>query len=281
LRGRGLDVEEAPGIDAVRGDTAGDDAARAAAVGWALERKAKTIWFARGGYGATRLLPLLEIDRLAASGAAVIGYSDATALLWPVADRRGRAVHGPMVETLAGLDSMTARALDDLVFGAGRHEAAFAVPGRWLGRPPAGGALEGSIRAANLSVIAALCGTPWAPEAAKTRGSVVFLEDVNEPTYKIDRALTQCLQAGVFDGAAGVAFGSFQGCAPRPAHPKDGPASTLDEVLDDFAARSGLPCLAGLPFGHGPSVGVLPLGGRVRIGPAGAEVRLDGGTGGA
>lgn len=130
--------------------------------------------------------------------------------------------------------------------------------------------IDGPIVAGNLAVLASLCGTPWSPSA---RGAVAFLEDTREATYRVDRALTQLLQAGFFDGARGIVLGAFPGCAPSPA---DGPASTLEEVFRDLAERSGLPCRTGFPFGHGPATGVLPLGGRVRIAGARAVIELDG-----
>lgn len=256
---------EAPGLDAVRGDTAGDDATRAASLAAALDAKAAAVWFARGGYGAARLLPRLDLDRLAA-GPVLLGYSDATALLWPVAARGGRTVLGPLVGTLGrgGVDPATSAALEALVFGPGRHRVAF--DGRMIGRARR---LEGPVFAGNLTVLASLVGTPWTPRA---RDAVVFLEDWNEATYRVDRALTQLLQGGVLDGAAGVVFGSFDGCAPSPP---EGPAASLEEVFEDFAARSGLPVISGYPFGHAPSVGVLPLGGHVRVTPEAADLFLD------
>ncbi|NEA23751.1 LD-carboxypeptidase, partial [Actinomadura bangladeshensis] len=119
-------------------------------------------------------------------------------------------------------------------------------PGTHALRP---GRAEGPLTGGTLSLLTALLGTPYAPPPAA--GRVVFLEDVTEAPYRIDRMLVQLLQAGWFDGAAGIALGSWRDC---------GDPAELDAV---FAARLGplgVPVLAGVPAGHGPRQLTLELG---------------------
>jgi muramoyltetrapeptide carboxypeptidase len=121
-----------------------------------------------------------------------------------------------------------------------------ALPGTHALRP---GRAEGPLTGGTLSLLTALLGTPYAPPPAA--GRVVFLEDVTEAPYRIDRMLVQLLQSGWFDGAAGIALGSWQSC---------GDPAELDSV---FAARLGplgVPVLAGVPAGHGPRQRTLELG---------------------
>ena len=125
-----------------------------------------------------------------------------------------------------------------------------------------------------LSLLASLCGTPYALAA---RGAILFLEDVGEPTYPIDRALTQLRLSGALDGVAGLVLGQF-----TERKPSDNDL-VLEEVLADFAVRLGVPCVAGAPIGHVEENWCLPVGVRARldagagtlelIEPATAEVR--------
>jgi muramoyltetrapeptide carboxypeptidase len=116
------------------------------------------------------------------------------------------------------------------------------------------GAAEGLLTGGTLSLLVALLGTPYAPPPAA--GRIVFLEDVAEAPYRIDRMLTQLLQAGWFDGAAGIALGTWRGC---------GDPAEIDAVLAGRLGPLGVPILAGLPVGHGPRQLTLELGAPYRL----------------
>ncbi|RBQ18988.1 LD-carboxypeptidase [Spongiactinospora rosea] len=225
---------------------AASDAARAADLqsAWCDPSIAGVVC-ARGGYGATRLLGLLDWEAMAAAGPKTLhGSSDITALHQALAVRLGVAgCFGPMLmpRTFGGAEGPEPTSLDHLataLFGTpapiqGTHAL---VPGRAVA-PLAGG---------NLCLLAALCGTADAPRFA---GRIVLLEDVNEAPYKIDRMLTQLIAAGAFDGVAGFALGTWVGCGDA--------LPVLAERLTPF----GVPVLAGLQVGHGSPQHCVWLGG--------------------
>lgn len=255
LAGRFGPIEwlESPGIDRACGYLAGEDEERIADLEWAFASSASLVWCTRGGYGATRLLDRLDWKRFAATGKRLLGFSDTTALLVAYHRAGGRALHAPA--PAADLPAQrSARSLDSLaalVFGNGREEYDFA--GEILGEPV--GRLEGRILAGNIALLASLAGTRHFPSG---RGRLVFLEEVHEEPYRVDRMLTQLAAAGLFRGARGVVIGSMKDCVPEePAR-----SFTLEETLRRFARDVRLPVVGGFPFGHGGDNSVLPLGGR-------------------
>ncbi|MFC0863065.1 LD-carboxypeptidase [Sphaerimonospora cavernae] len=197
---------------------------------------------ARGGYGTTRLLDLLDWEAMAAAEPKILlGSSDITALHRAFADRLGVAtLFGPMPATVVmggpeGPDQDSFASLKAALFEGGHLAPIIGdrllVPGR------AGDAVvTGPVVGGNLALLAALCGTPY---ALRAEGCVVLLEDVTEEPYRIDRMLTQLRQAGCFDGALAFALGSWVECGdPLP-------------VLAERLAPLGVPVIAGLPVGHG------------------------------
>ncbi|XRQ15616.1 S66 peptidase family protein [Actinomadura welshii] len=264
---------------------AGSDADRAADLqeAW-CDPRVRAVVCARGGYGATRVLDHLDWDALEAAAEAsaasgrgpkiLHGSSDITALHAAFGTRLGVTTSfGPMPAGMiadlgpalsgeeageeagedaggdrgATLDGLRAALFGGPVTLPGTHAL---VPGR----------AEGPLTGGTLSLLTALLGTPYAPPPAA--GRIVFLEDVTEAPYRIDRMLVQLLQSGWFDGAAGVALGSWRDC---------GDPAELDSV---FAARLGplgVPVLAGVPAGHGPHQRTLELGAPAVLGTAPGE----------
>ena len=214
------------------------------------------LWFVRGGFGTAHLLDGLTWDEI--DERPVIGFSDATALFAALQARgRGRGVHGPVLHHLADHpDPASVAALRALLAG----EGAPPLPGLQVAGPPA--PVEGPLVGGNLCVLASLCGTPWALRAA---GSVLLLEDIHEPAYKIDRMLTQLLQAGCLDGVRGVALGEFTGCAA-------GPGYSVEDVVVERLSGLGVPVLSGLPVGHGTRNHAWVVGAPVRLDGAGLRV---------
>ncbi|NDU71149.1 LD-carboxypeptidase [Actinomadura sp. DSM 109109] len=245
----------------VRGDwhrLAGSDADRAADLqaAW-CDPRVRAVVCARGGYGATRVLGLLDWDALraatevgVASGAGpkiLHGSSDITALHTAFGTRlRITTSFGPMpAGVIADLDpAAPGGSLDAL--RAALFGGAVTLPGTRTLRP---GRAEGPLTGGTLSLLTAVLGTPYAPPPAA--GRVVFLEDVTEAPYRIDRMLVQLLQAGWLDGAAGFALGSWQDC---------GDPGELDAVFTARLGPLGAPILAGVPAGHGPRQHTLELG---------------------
>jgi muramoyltetrapeptide carboxypeptidase len=254
-----LVVELGDAVLARRGYLAGDDDARRADVQRMIDdRRVRAVFCARGGYGSQRLVPLLDLAGLAAAPKAIVGYSDGTALLGAAVAAGVVAVHGPMVadDMARGLSPRTAERLrtvlmdPDALWDAEVPETV--VPGRG----------EGRLLGGCLSVLVTTLGTPWAPE---TDGAVLFLEDVWERPYRLDRLLTQLRQAGKLERLAGLVFGTMAACPPV-----DG-VRPLD-VVRACCADLGCPIGFGLPAGHDPAADNLAL-------PFGIRVALDTGRG--
>jgi muramoyltetrapeptide carboxypeptidase len=283
LEGWGLRPRALPARQARHLYLAGPDALRAEEFQRLYcDPQVKALFASRGGYGAARLLPHLDAVRIAAAPPkAVVGMSDVVALFaWLHAAAGVGALHGPCLaapgssgspheaENLAdlraelfGAPRPTEFACTLLHAGAGTRTAPSAAPGGTPGAGTstapgaAGGSAAGRLVGGNLAVLASLLGTPWALQSA---GCILFLEDVNEPPYRVDRMLTQFRQAGRLDGVAGLVFGYLQGC--------DGdPPGLLHDVLRDLFAQAPYPVAIGLEAGHGPRNRTLALGRRARL----------------
>jgi len=249
LRAR-YDVRHAPDIVERHGYFAGDDARRLRELRGAIEDDTvAAIVAARGGYGATRLLPELPAALIAKHPKLLLGFSDLTALhaLWARAALG--SIHGPMVATLGRVGGLALERVLAAVEGAGGT--------RFSGlRALAGGRAAGRLVGGNLAVLAALAGTPYAPPL---EDSVLFLEDIGERPYRVDRMLTTLHQAGWLAQVRAIALGAFTDAAPGP----DG--VTIEQVLHERLAGLGVPVVAGLPCGHVDDNHPLVLGARVVI----------------
>lgn len=220
---------------------------------------------ARGGFGATRLLPGIPPSLVREAAKPIVGFSDITALhaLW--ASAGVRSVHAPMVAGLgrAG-EGIRRRWIESLEQpDAPRRHSLHALNGA----PPSSGRLFGG----NLAVLGALLGTPFQPDLD---GCILFLEDVGERPYRIDRVLTSMRQAGLFDGLRGIVLGAFTEGEPGP----DGTA--VEQVFEDHFGDAAFPVVSGFPAGHVEENEALPLGGTAVI--EGGLLRLggEGGDGG-
>lgn len=250
LSSRGYVCHYDEAIFARDGYLAGDDVRRERELLRALADPAiKVLIAARGGFGATRLLPRLSVSAVRAAGKGLVGFSDITALhaLWA---RAGVAsLHAAMVAKVGDLDDALQLRWLHALEGApspALTDLTTVVPGRVVG-PLVGG---------NLAVLAALVGTPFAPPLD---GSVLFLEDIGERPYRIDRMLTTLTHAGWFEQVRGVAFGAFTDCAPGV----DGVSGR--DVLVRHAEALGLPCVLDVPAGHVDDNRELPLGRTVTL----------------
>lgn len=251
---RGFSVSPAPALDHADRYLAHDDVTRAALLVDALTAPGvDAVLAARGGYGATRLLPLLERSLPALRAAEprwLLGFSDITALHAFLAQRLGWvSAHGPVCTSLGKEPPET---VDHLLALLGNRGAARTLAGRTLAGH---GRVEGPLVGGNLAVLAALCGTPYLPAVD---GRILLLEDVTEKPYRLDRLLTQLLQCtGGLHGVRGIALGHFTECD----EPDKGQfaADTLRERL----AGLGVPVVAELPVGHQAPNYALPHHGTV------------------
>lgn len=209
------------------------------------------IWCLRGGYGLMRILESVDYEVLSRTPKVIMGYSDMTALHAAV-QRRCRLVtfHGPTArEALTDFsrDSFQ-RAVKQQVDPCGTAP---------LAREINAGTAEGRLVGGNLSVLSSLAGTPFAPDLTD---SILILEDVNEPVYRIDRMLQQLKLTGTLGGCRAIAFGDCTNCPEDAGGAEGGDGRTLDEVLGELAHSLGIPCLAGIPVGHIPEQWTIPLG---------------------
>ena len=285
LEKRGFDCVVHPQVKKTHLFFAGTDQERAEAF-WKMARdpELRVMWAARGGYGSARLLSILERftreQGAPPSGKLYVGYSDSTALQEFVRKRWGWfGLHGEM----PGLRKFTERkpaelkALCEWVRGGGGGWPELAA--RTLGRKglkllTAGGrsgVAEGEVVGGNLTVVCSLLGTPYAVDFSNR---IAFLEDTDEPLYRIDRTVQQLLNSGALKGARAVVLGNFAHCrdvvpltAARIGGPKKTPlrkelsaVPTLQAMFKRLGDESGVPVFWGLPVGHGDQHFALPLG---------------------
>ncbi|WP_255955588.1 S66 peptidase family protein [Streptomyces odontomachi] len=209
---------------------------------------------ARGGYGVQRMVDLLDWDALRAAGPKVfLGFSDITALHEAFATRMGLVtLHGPMA---AGIDFIkNTRSQEHLKSTLFAPET---VRTTARGRVLVPGRATGVTLGGCLSLLVSDLGTPWARPSA--RGGVLFLEDVGEEAYRLDRYLTQLLRAGWFDGVAAIVLGSWKDCGPR---------AEVDALFTDRLAPLGVPVVTDFGMGHCEGAVTVAFGMR-------AELRAD------
>lgn len=247
-------------VGAIHGYLSGDDASRLADLHRMFADDAiRAVFCVRGGYGTPRLLARVDYALLRAHPKPLIGFSDITGLHLAIHAQCGfPTLHGPMVASDALLDPFSrGELLRALLCPAPMGELS-SPPGE----PPTAclcpGVAEGELIGGNLSLIAALCGTPYLPDM---RGKVLFIEEIREYTYAVDRMLTHLNLAGILDACAGVVFGEFTRCEPE--YPDYG--FTLAQVLADIMIPCGKPAITGLPCGHRSPTLTLPLGVRCRL----------------
>ncbi|MCB2193185.1 MAG: LD-carboxypeptidase [Deltaproteobacteria bacterium] len=203
---------------------------------------------ARGGFGCLRLLPLLDLAVLAQTSACLIGFSDLTALLNPLAAQGLITVHGPVVTQLPRLDQASRADLAALL--AGRRPWPAALSGKGV----AGGQAEGPLLGGNLTTLCSMLGTPWFPELS---GAVLILEETGEAPYRLDRLISQLELSGALSQVAAVAVGCLSDQESDPPG--------LAEALERRLSALGKPVVMNLPFGHGAANRPLPLGAKAEI----------------
>lgn len=275
IRAMGLVPKPAPHLQARYGYLAGRDRERAADVNaMYADRSVRAVFAVRGGWGCARILPHLDYAAIRANPKLLIGFSDITALHMAFARHASfTTIHGPNAGSAWGKlswDSFRALAFegrtptyrtppaleDRLVQRAGRTRTF--RPGKATGRLLGG----------NLTVLSALVGTPYLPDFT---GAILFLEDVEEAEYRIDRMLTQLSLAGILGRVAGVVFGQCTNC--RASGPSYG-GFTLSQVLQQHLEPLGVPAFQGALFGHVADQFSLPVGVRAEIDAEAGTIRI-------
>jgi muramoyltetrapeptide carboxypeptidase len=258
------------------GYLAGPDAVRAADVNALFaDPRVDALIPVRGDWGSARILPYLDYDQIRTNPKVILGFSDITALLLGIYAQTGLITfHGPhgltawrsdqvdflwrvvvQGEALTFTNPLLGADQDRLMRDQGRIQTI--TPGRATGRLIGG----------NLSVLSALVGSPYLPDL---RGAILFLEDIGEPPYRVDRMITQLKLAGALAGLAGFIFGQCRACGPGESYG----SLTLSEILRDHIQPLGIPAWSGAWIGHVEPMWTLPLGGRVAIDADRGEIRM-------
>ena len=271
---RGYGVKLSEGYLKSRGYLAGDDETRAAELNaFFRDPSVKAILCLRGGYGSPRILDRLKYDVIRKNPKILIGYSDITAILNGIHSKTGLIVfHGPMAKEFSigqGLTPYTEKYFwpaftpQSKLFtdwgGAGPR-------GRNYMKTISGGQAEGVLVGGNLSVLTCTIGTPY---EARSRGCILFLEDVSEKPFRIDRMLNQLRLSGKLGEYKGVLLGSFTNCLPLR-----GSGIGLLDVFDHYLSKLGVPVLSGYAAGHQGDQATLPIGARIRLDATAKKVSL-------
>ncbi|NNG16991.1 MAG: LD-carboxypeptidase [Gemmatimonadales bacterium] len=274
-RALGFEPQVSPNAGQKHGYLAGTDEERLADLNGAIRDSAvDALWCLRGGYGVTRILHAVDYEALAQTPKILIGYSDITALLNAVTRITGIVTfHGPIAR--ANLTDFSREHLERAV----RHPAPAGRLGR-VGCPDEvlgtgqgrivtlqSGTAEGPLAGGNLTLLQALVGTRYFPDL---HGAILFIEDVGEDLYRVDRVLAHLRSVGALDRLAGVAVGQFT--EMKKATP-DG-ALGFDEILETYFGPLGVPVAYGFPIGHVDDQWTLPLGVRARLDANAGELDL-------
>ena len=264
----GLDLVKSLGMEPVTypscfyvnrdGYFAASDAQRAADITDAFaDDTIDGVWCIRGGYGAHRLVPLLDLDIIRNNPKWFGGYSDITALhtaFNQLCDLE--TYHCTMPSTEPHPNEYTMGWLKKALFGG--LSGALSNPEDQPLCTLVPGSAEGILCGGNLSLLADSIGTPWEIDC---KGKILFLEDIGEKTYRIDGMLTQLRNAGKFDDCAGILLGAWTDCPPE--HPER--SLTLTEIFRQLIVPAGKPAVMELACGHCPTTMALPLGRQCRL----------------
>ena len=226
----------------------------------------------RGGYGVMRILPMLDFASIKQAGKLIMGFSDITALLIAVNQLSGLVTyHGPVASST--FDAFTTASVTNVlrqVEGAPANTDTAAMYCDARLKVLHGGTATGRLTGGNLTMIVSTLGTPYEID---TRGAVLFLEEISEEPYRIDRMLTQLRLAGKLQSCAAIAIGHFRDCENRPGRFPE-PSYSLSHVLQELIGDLGIPAVYGLPFGHVRSKLTIPLGIQAELNATDRSLRL-------
>ena len=261
----GLKVKVAPHLASRYGHLAGSDAERAGDLNAMFaDREVKAIVCARGGSGAARLLPLLDYATIRRHPKILLGYSDITALHNALLSQAGLvSFHGPI--GIGSWNTFNADQFRRVFFQREQMQYANStdkgdelVQRRNRTVTITGGKAQGELVGGNLTVLTALAGSPYLPDFS---GKILFLEDVSEAPYRIDRMLSTLRLMGALDKVKGVIFGECTECDPGGGYG----SLTLQQIFDDYFKPLKIPAYRGAMIGHIRQQFIVPVGGRVEM----------------
>ncbi len=273
LNGLGFRVKYTDKLLARHGSFAGDDETRARELeNMFADPVVRGIFCVRGGWGSARILPYLDFEIIKWNPKPFIGFSDITALSYAMFIKTGLVTFHGVNSATSFNEYTTVNFKKVLVHPAPntplytadeeRTESEYEV------RVIRSGVAAGRLVGGNLSIMVTMLGTPYDID---TRGKLIFIEEVREEPYRVDRMLTHLRKVGKFDGAAGVVLGVFRGCHPRN---EDSPGFSLHEVLYDRLHDLGIPVIYGMSFGHIVNKLTFPVGIRAELNTVYKKVTL-------
>lgn len=274
LEALGLRVEVGPHLLNRHGYLAGRDAERAADINRFFGDGAiRAVFPIRGGWGSSRLLPLLDYDLIRRNPKVLLGYSDITALLLGVHAKTGLVTfHGP--NGLGRWDEASVAWMRRVLFDGEavamenpRERGEFLVQTEHRIQTITSGTARGPLLGGNLTVLTAIIGSPYVPP---WDGAILFLEDIGEDLYRVDRMMTTLKLSGVLDRLAGLVFGTCTECEPGEGFG----SLTLEEILIDHVKPLNIPAWRGALIGHRHPQFTLAQGVPVEIDAAAGTIRM-------
>lgn len=270
LRDKGCDVEGTEVLDRVDLRFAGSDTERVADINAlaTMDRLPDIALSVRGGYGATRLLEHLHYEalseRLTGTPIVLVGHSDFTAIQMALHARSGLVTFGgPMLGPDFGAETLSELTLPHFW----RTVRSPAADARWACASDVSLKVEGTLWGGNLAVLCSLLGTPYFP---RIDDGILFVEDVGEPPFRIERLLYQLHLSGVLARQRALILGDFTHCR----HSTYDNGYDLDTAFAQIERIVGIPVLRGLPFGHAADKFTLPFGAQARLGVADGQASL-------
>jgi muramoyltetrapeptide carboxypeptidase len=268
IQDRGFQVVRGKNLLSKHRELAGDDSLRIHDLIWALrDPDIHAVFFARGGYGSSRLLPLLANRGLGTKPKLVAGFSDTTALQWTLwTTWQWPSLSGPLVAELGGtLTPESEETFWEIASGKSPARIGFGSPNVETVRP---GEAHGTLMPGCLAIICTLIGTPFLPDMSN---AILVIEDVGEAPFRIDRMLVHLKNAGIIDQIGGLVLGQFLDAdACTDAISQQELKQRVTEILGDFTG----PVVVGVPYGHRNNRWTLPIGIDVKLStdPFGIEI---------
>lgn len=261
LKKHGYEVKLASNARKRNGFLAGTDADRIADLHELFsDKNVNAIIFLRGGYGTPRILRDLDYDIIRKNPKIMVGFSDITGLHLAIMKKTDLVTfHGPMLTSnIAKEDApeYTFRTLLKMITEPEPLGSILEGSGIEKGFTITGGKVTAPLTGGNLSLIDTLVGTPWEMES---KGKIVFMEEVGEANYRIDRLLTHLLNAGLLQEAAGIVLGQFSDCEIRKSAGEH-PTQEMEEIFEERLGNLGIPVAYGFPIGHENLTTTLPMG---------------------
>jgi muramoyltetrapeptide carboxypeptidase len=226
-----------------------------------FDKSVKGIVCARGGYGCSRILPMLDYDIIRSTPKVLIGYSDITALLYGIYQKSGLITfHGPV-----GTSTFNDYSVNNFKKVLINPERTSLFPNSTSGDDEnvysvtsiVKGKRKGRLVGGNLSIMVSLIGTKFDVDYSN---KIIFIEEIGEEPYRVDRMLTQMIQTDKFKDAAGVMMGIFRNCEGKQKDPSFSKTFTLMEVLQDRLNKLKIPVVYGMSFGHVKDKFTIPFG---------------------